>query len=360
MKKNKFTILIIILLVLLAIILAPFIWYSSAIKPADKEDTVEKKVIIELGSGNSTIATKLEELGIIKNALAFKIYAKLNNIDGLQAGTYYFSPAMSIDEIVQDLKTGIVYSNSAFNVTFIEGKSMKRFAKQIAEVTNNTEEDVFNLMKDKAYLDSLISKYWFITDEIKNKDIYYPLEGYLFPDTYNFESRDISVEKIFEIMLNRMDSVLSKYKEDIEKSKYTVHELLALSSLCELEAVYADDRAEVAGVFYNRLNSNDSLGSDVTTYYAIGVELGERDLYQSELDAYNAYNTRGPNMGGKLPVGPISNVSESSIRAAIYPKDTENYFFVADKYGKLYFTKTNYEHTQKTNELINSGMWIEF
>jgi len=359
--KNKKLFLIIGVILILVIILAitPIIWYKNSI--ASVSDNTDKiKVEIEIGSSNDVIAQKLEEAGVIKNAFAFRIYAKLNNISGLQAGTYYFTQAMTIDEIIESLKTGIVYVDTSYNVTFVEGRNMRRFVKTIAEVTNNTEEDVFNLLKDEEYIDSLIDKYWFITDEIKQKDIYYPLEGYLFPDTYSFESKDVTVEKIFEVMLNQMDKVLSKYKDDIEKSDYTVHELLTMASLCELEAVVPADRAEVAGVFYNRLKINEPLGSDVTTYYAIGVELGERDLYQSELDKYNPYNTRGPKMNGKLPIGPISNVSEMSIKAAIYPNKTDNLFFVADKYGKLYFTKTSYEHSKITNQLINSGMWIEF
>lgn len=358
-KKKTFLILAIILVILALVVTIPLSWYKSNISNIS-DNTDKIKIEIPIGSSTDDIATKLEEAGVVKNAFAFKIYAKLNKISGLQAGTYFFTQAMTIEEIIDSLKTGIVYVDTSYNVTFVEGRSMKRFAKTIAEVTNNTEEDVFKLMKDEAYIDSLIDKYWFITDEIKQKDIYFPLEGYLFPDTYTFESKDVSVDKIFEVMLNQMDKILSKYKDDIKKSGYTVHQLLTMASLCELEAVYPEDRAEVAGVFYNRIKSNDSLGSDVTTYYAIGVELGERDLYQSELDAYNAYNTRGPKMEGKLPIGPISNVSESSIKAAIYPNSTKNYFFVADKYGKLYFTKTNAEHVQITNKLINSGMWIQF
>ncbi len=360
MKKKKLLTVVIILIVILIIAgVSPLIWYRTNISPVSN-DTEKKKVEIEIGSSNDSIGQKLEEAGIIKNKTAFKIYLKLNKVEGLQAGTYYLSPSMTLDEIIDALKKGIVFVDTNFDVTFVEGTSMKKFAKYISQVTNNSEQDVYDLMKNEEYINKIIDKYWFITDEIKNKDIYYPLEGYLFPDTYSFESRDVTVEQIFEAMLNQMDKVLTKYKEDIEKSKYSVHELLTLASLCEKEAVKAEDRAEVAGVFYNRLKSGDSLGSDVTTYYAIGIELGERDLYQSELDAYNPYNTRGPNMQGKLPVGPISNVAESSIKAAIYPKATDNYFFVADKYGKLYFTKTNAEHIQMTNKLIKEGLWLEF
>ena len=103
-----------------------------------------------------------------------------------------------------------------------------------------------------------------------------------------------------------------------------------------------------------------SLGSDVTTYYAIGVDIGERDLYQREIDEYNPYNTGGPNMEGKLPAGPIASVSRSSIEAAIEPNNTTYLFFVADKTGKVYFTNTNAEHEQIIQELVDSGLWYEY
>lgn len=101
-------------------------------------------------------------------------------------------------------------------------------------------------------------------------------------------------------------------------------------------------------------------GSDVTTYYAAKVDIGERDLYQKELDEENPYNTRGPNMEGKLPIGPISSVSKSSIEAALNPSDTDYLFFVADKNGQVHFTKTVSEHNRKINELREKGEWLEY
>ena len=102
------------------------------------------------------------------------------------------------------------------------------------------------------------------------------------------------------------------------------------------------------------------IGSDVTTYYAIKVDVGEKDLKKSELNTYNPYNTRGPNMEGKIPIGPISSVSESSLEAAIEPNETSYLYFVADKNGKVYFTRTNAEHEEKINQLKNDGLWYEF
>ena len=121
-----------------------------------------------------------------------------------------------------------------------------------------------------------------------------------------------------------------------------------------------EGRKDVSSVIYNRLASNIAIQSDVTTYYAIKVDMNERDLYQKELDTYNAYNTRGPNMEGKLPIGPIASVSKSSIEAALEPNDTDYIFFVADKNGKLYFTKTNEEHNTKVIELKTRGLWWEY
>ncbi len=121
-----------------------------------------------------------------------------------------------------------------------------------------------------------------------------------------------------------------------------------------------EERKDVSSVIYNRLAKKMAIQSDVTTYYAAKVDVGERDLYQAELDKYNAYNTRGPNMEGKLPVGPISSVSKDSIDAALNPNNTDYLFFVADKNGKLYFTKTVEEHNSIVNELKSEGLWLEY
>ena len=114
------------------------------------------------------------------------------------------------------------------------------------------------------------------------------------------------------------------------------------------------------GVFYNRLKDNWSLGSDVTTYYGAGVDLTERDLTSVELNNANAYNTRVSTMAGKLPVGPICNPSTISIEAALYPTEHDYYYFVSDKTGKTYFTKTDKEHIDKKNELIKAGLWYTY
>ena len=356
---NKYLVLGVIGIILLIVIIG-LIWYFLSISPVNKKNQETIEIEIPLGSGSSQIATILKENKIIKSELAFKIYVKMNNISDFKAGNYYLKQNMNLKEITATLQTGIMYDPNQINITYIEGKNIRWLANEIEKTTNNSKEDVFYLLKDEEYINSLIERYWFITNEIKNEDIYYPLEGYLFPDTYALENKDTTVQEIFEKMLDRMEDILSNYREEIESSKYTVKEILTIASIIETEALNNAGREDVSSVIYNRLNLGMAIQSDVTTYYAVQVEMGERDLYQSELDTYNPYNTRGPNMGGKLPIGPISSVSKNSIEAALNPSDTNYIFFVADKNGKLYFSKTNEEHNQIINNLKKDGLWFEY
>ena len=349
----------IIIAVILIILVAIGATYKILTMPVSN-NTEEKEVEIPMGSGSAEIATILKENNIIRSKLIFRLYIKTNKISNFQAGTYYLRENMNLKEITEMLQTGIMHDPNQLTITYLEGKPMWWLAKTIAKETNNTEDDVYNLLEDEAYIDEIIEEYWFLTDEIKNEDIYYPLEGYLFPDTYAIANKDTSVKDIFKKMLDKMETILKDYKEEIEESNYTIHEILALASIVETEGASSEDRKDLASVCYNRLDRNMSLGSDVTTYYAVKEDMGDRELYQKEIDAYNPYNTRGPNMEGKLPVGPICSLGRESIEAAIRPSDTDYLFYAVDKNGKIYFTKTNSEHVQVINRLQNNGEWYEF
>ena len=140
----------------------------------------------------------------------------------------------------------------------------------------------------------------------------------------------------------------------------TLFKILTIASIIETESMNSEGRKDVASVIYNRLDREMAIQSDVTTYYAIKVDIGERDLKQSELDAYNPYNTRGPNMRGKLPVGPICNPGIDSIKAALNPSTTDYLYFVADKNGKVYFAKTDSEHNSIIQQLKSQGLWYSY
>ena len=228
----------------------------------------------------------------------------------------------------------------------------------IEEETDNSYEDVLELMNDSQYIDTLITKYWFLTDSIKNSKIYYPLEGYLFPNTYAFSGRDVSVKDIIEKMLDETDKQLLKYKDMIEDSKFNIHEIMTLASIVELEGASANDRGAVAGVFYNRIEDGWVLGSDVTTYYYLKIDdfkqslNGNKNLYTCD----NAYNTRCTSFVG-LPVGPISNPGIESIDATINYTKHNYYYFVADCKGKTYLSKNATEQYNTIQRLKNENNW---
>ena len=356
-KATKKLTVIAALLVLL--ILGGVMGYSTMTSAPGDDDTIVPFNVPE-GSTYSTVGELLKEQGFIKSELAYKIYIKIHKPDMLYAGKYPLRTSMSLSEVVELIASGATYTPDAKYVTFPEGKNMRSIAKIIEENTIHSYDDVFALLSDDEYLDSIISEYWFLTDEIKNDDIYYSLEGYLYPETYQLTGPDMPLKDIFAMMLNQLGKVLEPYKSDIENSGYTLHQMITMASIVELEAGSATDRAGVAGVFYNRLNDGWSLGSDVTTYYAAKIDMSERDLYMSEINDANAYNTRSDSLAGKLPVGPICNPGVNSIIASINPASSDYYYFVADKYGDTYFSYTYDEHINTVTRLQNEGLWYEY
>lgn len=354
MKKYK--IIIIILLVLLVLFFSVGFYYTYQVAPVSRDS---EKVIVEIKEGTiSSIGDTLYENGLIKSKLIYSIYVKLNGVNNLKASTYELDKNMKLSEIIDVLEEGNAYNPDEIRITFKEGLNVRKIATLIEENTNNTYDDVINLMDDDNYIDSLIDKYWFLTDEIKDEKIYYPLEGYLFPETYAFLNVDVDVKTIIETMLDEMDSQLTNYKDKIEDSEYSVHQILTLASIVELEGASATDRASVAGVFYNRLKDKWSLGSDVTTYYYLKIDdfkqslNGNRNLYTCD----NAYNTRCTSFIG-LPIGPVSNPGVESIEGTVNYREHDNYYFVADCNGKTYLNKDSTGHYNIIQKLKNEGNW---
>lgn len=354
--KKKFKIILVLVAILLigiATLLGTYCYFKSPVS----NDKKEVSIVIENGSTISDIAALLKKEGLIKNENFFKLYVKLKKVSNVYAAKYYFSPSMNLDEIINTLNEG-GYNENEISITFKEGINMRGIAKLIKENTSNSEDDVYKKLKDEKYLNSIIEKYWFLTNDIKNSKIYYSLEGYLFPDTYRFNSKDVSVEEIFNKMLDQMEKELNKYKKQIENSKYSVHELITLASITQSEGYNEDDFKNIASVFYNRLKTGMALGSCVTSYYGVKKDMMD-ELLQKDIDASNPYNTRGNNPV-KMPIGPISMPGDKALDATLDPIETSYYFFVSDKNNKLYFTKTLNEHERMITKLQNEGLWLEW
>lgn len=354
MKKLKIG--VVILLVLLAMIFLGGFIYNYELSPVSRDS---EKVIVEIKEGSIySIGDTLYKEGLIRNTLIFKVYVKVNGVNSLKASTYELDKNMSLKEIIKVLEVGNGYNPDEITIIFKEGLNVRKIAKLVEENTNNSYDDFMKLMNDSDFIDKKIDEYWFLTDSIKNSKIYYPLEGYLFPETYAFLNKDVTVEDIVDTMLKEMGKVLEEYKDKIENSEYNIHELMTLASIVELEGASADDRASVAGVFYNRLHDGWVLGSDVTTYYYLKIDdfkqslNGNKNLYTCD----NAYNTRCTSFVG-LPVGPISNPGKESIDAVINYKKHNYYYFVADCNKKTYLNKDATGHYNTIQKLKNEGNW---
>lgn len=333
MKKKK--IIITIICILLVILFMFGLYFYGLTSVSKKNEPVT--FVIESGTGSKKVIDNLYEAKLIKSKISGYIYITLNKDIMIKAGTYELNRNYNIPKIFDILNDGKVIDNT-ITVTFVEGKRITDYMNVIKDRFGYTEDEILSVINDKDYLNKLINKYEFIDESILNSDIYYALEGYLFPATYEFYT-DASIETIIDKMLAKTQNVLDNYSASIKNSSYSVHEILTMASIIENETMYAEDRSMVSQVIYKRLGMNMSLGMDVTTYYGVQKALSE-ELTKSDLDNENAYNTRRTSFIG-LPVGPICNPSEASIEAALNPSNTDYIYFYADiKTGKLYFAKT--------------------
>lgn len=337
---------------LLIVLIVGFIGYkyiNSALQPVDEQATTEISVEVPLGSGISSISQLLEEKEIIKNATVFKYYAKFQNESSFQAGNYTFTQSMTLDEIIQTLKTGKLYREPVFTITVPEGLTLEEIASVIGKNTSYTKKEVFAKLTDEKFVDMMMSEFPdLLTDDIKGKNVRYALEGYLYPATYPFFEEKPTIEDIVREMINAMDTIVLEYKEAIDAKDMTVHEFLTFASLLEEEATATTDRETIASVFYNRIEVDMPLQTDPTVLYALGSHK-DRVLY-SDLEVQDPYNTY-VNKG--LPPGPIAGAGKTSLEAVLSPSDTDYLYFLADSKGVNHFAKTFEEHQENRDKYID-------
>lgn len=284
------------------------------------------------------IVDNLKSAGLIKNKYVALIYIFLSGNTNIQAGDYELNRIESTNDIIKTLANGdiIEIEKEYVSITFKEGITLKEYLQLLSEKTNLNYDEMLNEINDEEFLNNLINDYWFLTSDILNQDIYYALEGYLYPNTYQIYT-ETNLNEVIRKMLNEANKKLETIKDEINASDYSIHEILTMASIVEKEAISYSDRQKVAQVIYKRLNINMNLGMDVTTYYGVGKSLKET-LTNLDLNDENPYNTRITSFIG-LPVGPICNPSIDSIKAVLNPAETDYTYFYADVItGNVYFT----------------------
>lgn len=322
------------------------IFYVQTSAVSRNTDVVEFE--IKKGDTYLTITNILKEDNLIKSTLFYKIYIKMFNPTQIQVGKYELSESMSVSQIISVFSKGSNYNPDTVIFTIPEGKRMDEVASIISDKTSYTKGDLLSVWNSSSFIDEVITKYWFVKEDVKKSGIRYSLEGYFFPDTYQIVNKEADIKSIAYKMLDKMDEVLSNYKDKIEASSYSVHQILTMASIIEYEAILDDDRPIIASVFYNRLDSGMKLQSCATVGYAI--DEWKLTYSSADLDTdspYNTYYYKG------LPIGPGNMPGLKSIEAAINPSKTDYMYFLANvcdhNNKKTYFSKTYEEHVEKKN-----------
>lgn len=297
---------------------------------------------IEKGASSASIARTLDEEGIIRYSTLFRVYSKLMGFDGTyKYGVYTINKESGYESIARILQEEGAKADTV-KITIPEMADIDDIRKLFVDAGICDKAQFREATSDLSYY----SEFDFI-NEIPLEQVYYNLEGYLFPETYEFYkygSTDCARQAIIKC-LRETEKRLEPYRKEIEASDYSIHEILTMASIVELEASAAEqeDREKVAAVFYNRLNWKDQpklIGSSPTMEYPYGN------------GRYDTNKTEG------LPPGPLCCPSAASIKAAVRPTaDFDYYYFVTDKNMKFYYNKSLKEHNNTINDLKRKKMW---
>ncbi|MCI8332070.1 MAG: endolytic transglycosylase MltG [Clostridiales bacterium] len=317
----------------------------------------ECTLTIEAGTDLNQLADQLKKAGIIEHKLTFKIYIKYRgkDSDAYTPGTYTVSPSMNYDQLISAITPKV--QRETVVITVPEGYTVQQIIDLFVEKGIGDREKFVDVIQNYDF------DYWFMKDIPNNKDRYYRLEGYLFPDTYYFYT-DMSEVTIINKFLDNFDK---KYKEEYKTRADALHmttdEVLTLASIIQAEGkekiitlgegddtkTYVD-YGLISKVFANRRAINMRLQSDATTLFALTMDkTGEEKVTGSNKNYKNPYNTY--EIDG-LPPGAICNPGLNAVSFALWPDDDavtrQLYYFVSDAKGMTYFSKTLKEHEELT------------
>ena len=369
-KRIASTVVIIALLALAITGYAGYSYVKSSLSPIDPNATSVVQVEIPEGSSTKEIGNILVQNKLIKNATIFNYYSKLKSYNNFQSGYYNLSQSMSVDELAKALQesgTAEPVDPIAGKVLVVEGYTLEQIAQAVTDnvYTKDTEDqtgfssDAFlETVKNPDFINQMVAKYptLFASIPAAGSGVRYQLEGYLFPATYDY-IEDTTIEELIEKMIAATDANLQAYYGQISSMGLTVNQLLTLASLVEKEGATDVDRRNIASVFYNRLNIDMPLQSNIAILYAMGklgqeTTLAEDAAIDTNIDSpYNIYLHTG------LMPGPVDSPSLAAIQATLNPSDTDYYYFVADvTTGTVYYSATIEEHNQNVEKYVNSKL----
>lgn len=355
-KAVKKVVLIVVSLLLLTAVIASISVYGfikSSLQPLDSSSKKLIQVEIPVGSGSKKIGQILEEKKVIKNGMVFSYYVKANNLSNFQAGFYQMSPSMSLETIADNLQQGGTAEAQELadaKITIPEGYSIDQIAKLLSEKTKFKKDDFLNLMKDDKFFNQMVEKYPdMLTSAKEAKEVRYHLEGYLYPATYNYY-KDMKLEKLVEQMVGKTNEVLTPLYPSMKEKQLSVQQTLTIASLVEKEGVKEMDRRKIAQVFFNRIEADMPLQSDISILYALETHKVHLSNKDTQVDSpYNLYINKGTGPG------PFNNPSEQAIQAVLNPEPNTYIYFLADvSTGKVYYANNYEEHLELKAKYIDN------
>jgi UPF0755 protein len=320
-KRIALTVTAILCLLMVVIIVGFGMFFT---RPA-KKGGINQVITIREGMSLKEVASALKGNGIITNKDLFMLWTRLlGNSRKIKAGEYLLNSGMAPVRIIEILTRGIIIT---YPVTVPEGFSIEQIGGILAA----------NGLADKKLFVSLAHE----PGVIKKYGISGPsLEGFLYPDTYQF-GKGLPPSLIIDVMVKRFWEIAGPYMDRIKDLKMTVEEVVTLASIVEKEAGTAEEMPLIASVFLNRLRKGMRMESDPTVIYGMNDFTGNltrKDLLEST--PYNTYVIRG------LPPGPISNPGLASIKAVLYPAETDYLYFVSKNDRTHYFSSSIEEHNR--------------
>ena len=304
----------------------------TAVNPQNTQETV---ITVKKGENTSQIAEKLFQNKLILNQDSFKLYTKFNNLDkDLKIGRFSLNQSLNVTEITKILSSD---QNRQEIVTIPEGATTEEIDKILSnsKLINSGE---FNQAVKNFHN---YSKYSFL-DEKKQQSLIYPLEGYLYPDTYFVSPNNFSADTMISLLLNTFNQKTSAI---LSASTRPISDIINVAAMVEEETNTNESRPIVAGIIWKRLDEKWALGIDATLLYL----KSDRSLDYKDLKNDSEYNTR-TRQG--LPAGPIANPGLASIKAAANPANTDYYYYLTGKDGQMYYGKTNSEHASNKSKYL--------
>ncbi|WP_173274612.1 endolytic transglycosylase MltG [Streptococcus sp. 68] len=369
-KKSHVKAFVISFLVFLALLSAGgyfgYQYVLDSLLPIDANSKKYVTVQIPDGSNVQEIGTTLEKAGLVKHGLIFSFYAKYKNYTDLKAGYYNLQKSMSTEDLLKELQKGGTDEPQEpvlATLTIPEGYTIDQIAQAVGQLQGDfkeplTAEAFLAKVQDENFISQEVAKYPSLLESLPTKEsgARYRLEGYLFPATYSIKE-STTVESLIDEMLAATDKNLSPYYSTIKSKNLTVNELLTIASLVEKEGAKTEDRKLIAGVFYNRLNRDMPLQSNIAILYAQGklgqnISLAEDVAIDTNIDSpYNVYKNVG------LMPGPVDSPSLDAIESSINQTKSDNLYFVADVTdGKVYYANNQEDHDRNVAEHVNSKL----